>query len=493
MDSKPPLQALAAACLLTLVPGCVSLHPPAPAAEPPLPGHFPGATGSTSVAATDWRKFFNDPQLAALIDAALDRNQELQILLQEIAVAKSEAQARRGAVFPFLSLGGLAGVDKVGRFTRDGAVEHGLEIAPGREFPEPLGQFAVTADFEWEIDIWRKLRNERDAAVLRYLASEQGRNFIVTQLIAEIAESYYELLALDNRVLILDRMIELQERALAAIQVQKKAAKVTELAVKRFAGEVLKNRSLRYTLLQQVTVTENLLNRLAGRYPSAITRRAQGFTSLNLGPLQAGLPAELLRNRPDVRQAELEVAAAGLDVKVAAARFYPSLNLSAVLGLEAFTLDKLLTGKESMLYGAAAGLAAPLINRSAIRAAYNGASARQLAAVQGYQQTVLKAYVETVNQLAEIHNLDRSLNLKQEQVQTLSDAVTLAGQLFNSARADYTEVLLTQREALESRTELIELKQRQLVACVKAYKAVGGGVTPALGQAQPKPDPKAKP
>jgi NodT family efflux transporter outer membrane factor (OMF) lipoprotein len=480
IESKPPLQVLAVACLLALAPGCVSLKPPAPASEPPLPAQFPGATGSQSTAATDWRRFFNDPQLAALIDAALERNQELQILMQEIAVAKSEAQARRGAVFPFLSFGGLIGADKVGRFTRDGAVEHGLEIEPGQEFPEPLGQFAATADFEWEIDIWRKLRNERDAAVLRYLATEQGRNFILTQLIAEIAESYYELLALDNRLIILDRMIEVQERALAAVQVQKNAAKVTELAVKRFEGEVLKNRGLRYVLLQQVTVTENRLNRLAGRYPTAVARQPQGFTRLNLGPLQSGLPAELLRNRPDVRQAELEVAAAGLDIKVAAARFYPSLNLSAALGLESFTLDKLLTGRESMLYGAAAGIAAPLINRSAIRAAYNGASARQLAAVQAYQQTVLKAYVETVNQLAEIRNLGRSLTLKQEQVQTLSDAVSLADQLFNSARADYTEVLLTQREALESRTELIELKQRQLTAYVKAYKALGGGIKPPV-------------
>lgn len=480
IESKPPLQALAAACLLALAPGCVSLKPPAPASEPPLPAQFPGATGSRSAATTDWRRFFNDPQLAALIDAALERNQELQILVQEIAVAKSEAQARRGAVFPFLSFGGLIGTDKVGRFTRDGAVEHSLEIEPGREFPEPLGQFAATADFEWEIDIWRKLRNERDAAVLRYLATEQGRNFILTQLIAEIAESYYELLAHDNRLIILDRMIEVQERALAAVKVQKNAAKVTELAVKRFEGEVLKNRGLRYVLLQQVTVTENHLNRLAGRYPTAVERQPQGFTRLNLGPLQAGLPAELLRNRPDVRQAELEVAAAGFDIKVAAAHFYPSLNLSAALGLESFTLDKLLTGKESMLYGAAAGIAAPLINRSAIRAAYNGASARQLAAVQAYQQTVLKAYVETVNQLAEIRNLGRCLTLKQEQVQTLSDAVSLADQLFNSARADYTEVLLTQREALESRTELIELKQRQLTAYVKAYKALGGGIKPPV-------------
>jgi outer membrane protein TolC len=195
-----------------------------------------------------------------------------------------------------------------------------------------------------------------------------------------------------------------------------------------------------------------------------------------LSPLQAGVPSELLRHRPDVRQAELELKAAGLEVKVAAARFYPAMNVSAVLGIESFTMGSPILAKENLAYGATANLAGPLINRSAIKAAFKGASARQVAAVYRYQQTVLKAYVEVVNALSQVRNLGQGYELKSRQVEALSDAATMSAQLFNSARADYTEVLLTQREALESRVELVEMKQIQLMAAVKAYKALGGGV-----------------
>jgi len=163
-------------------------------------------------------------------------------------------------------------------------------------------------------------------------------------------------------------------------------------------------------------------------------------------------------------------------VKVAAARFYPAMNVSAVLGIESFTMGSPILAKENLAYGATANLVGSLINRSAIKAAFKGASARQVAAVYRYQQTVLKAYVEVVNALSQVRNVGQGYELKSRQVEALSDAATMSSQLFNSARADYTEVLLTQREALESRVELVEMKQIQLMAAVKAYKALGGGV-----------------
>lgn len=423
-----------------------------------------------------WQDYFKDSNLKALISTALENNQELNILMQEIAVSKSEVQERKGALFPFLKLGGGAGVEKVGRYTRDGAVEEALEIKPGKEFPEPLPDFGFVADFDWEVDIWKKLRNERGAAVQRYLATEEGRGFMVTHIIAEIAESYYELIALDNLLTILQRTIGIQEEALGAVKLQKDAAKVTELAVRRFEAEVLKNQSHMFEVRQKITVMENRLNFLTGRYPQPVKRNSSGFESLRLRNISAGVPAEILRNRPDVREAELKMEAAGLDVKAAGARFYPELNISAALGLQSFSLDRsFFTTPESLVYGVAANMAAPLINRSAIKAAYNGASARQIAAIYSYQQTVLKAYIEVVNQLAEIRNLNQSFDLKAKQVAAMSDSISLSTQLFNSARADYTEVLFTQRDALESKIDLIELKQQQLSAFVKAYKALGGG------------------
>lgn len=465
--------------LLLAAPGCSIQRPDLPSSEPPLPASFPGAGSGPSTAQISWREYFKDPNLTGLISTALEHNQEFNILLQEIAESKSEVRERKGAIFPFVTLGARAGAEKVGRYTRDGAVEEGLEIKPGKEFPEPLSEFGLVADFDWEVDIWRKLRNERDAAVQRYLATQEGRDFMVTNLVSEIAESYYELLALDNQLAILQRTVGIQQDALGAVKLQKDAAKVTELAVRRFEAEVLKNQSHLFEIKQKITVTENRLNYLAGRYPQPVKRNSSGFENLRMHSIQAGLPTALLRNRPDVRQAERQLVAAGLDVKAAGARFYPALNISAALGLQSFTLDRtFFSTPESLLYGAAANVAAPLINRSAIQAAYQGATARQIAAIYSYQQAVLKAYIEVVNELAEIRNLSQSYALKSQQVAAMSDSISLSTQLFNSARADYTEVLLTQRDALEAKIDLMELKEQQLTAFVKAYKALGGGYQP---------------
>jgi multidrug efflux system outer membrane protein len=473
---KNPVLAFNFICLIVGVQGCGSLRRgPLPSSDPPIPVKYPLANSTNSSAMMGWKEYFKDSNLTSLIGTALNNNQELNILLQEIAQSKSEVKAKAGAIFPYVTAGSSAGLDKVGRYTRDGTTEANNQIRPGKDFPDPLTNFAFAADFDWEVDIWRKLRNERDAAILRYLATQEGRNFMVTHIVAEVAESYYELLAYDNQLSTLQRMIEIQKSALEAVKLQKANAKVTELAVRRFEAEVLKNQSRMYKIQQQIVVSENRINYLAGRYPQPVKRQAAGFDSLMLTGIKAGMPIELLRNRPDVRQAELELAANGLEVKAAAARFYPSLSISAALGLQSFTLDTAFSTPASLLYGAAANVMAPLINKTKIQAAYNNASARQIGAIYKYQQTVLKAYIEVVNQLAQIKNYGQSYNLKFKQVEALSDSITIAGQLFFNARADYTEVLFTQRDALESKIDLLELKQQQLSAFVKAYKALGGG------------------
>lgn len=469
---------LLAAALLAAVPGCaVPKTGPLPSATPPLPERFATATdGPTNAVVVGWREFFRDPVLSDLISTALTGNQELNILLQEVAASRAQTEARKGELFPFVRLRGSAGAEKVSRNTRNGAVEEALEIQPDRRFPQPLPNYGVTADLEWEVDVWRKLRNERDAAIQRYVATQEGRNFAVTHLVSEIAESYYELVSLDRHLEIFQQMVEVQERALESVRLKKSAGRVTELAVKRFEAEVLKNRSRVFGIRQRITETENRLNALTGRYPTPISRSAQAFDLANLGVFEAGLPSELLRNRPDIRRAEAEVKAAGLEVKAAAARFYPSVNLSAALGLESFTLGSPILAKENLVYGAAANLAGPLINRSAIRAAFKGASAHQVAAIYRYQQTVLRAYVEAANALSDIRNTGQGYELKAKQVEAMVASSALSSQLFDSARADYTEVLLTQRETLDAREEMVEMQQARLIAAVRAYKALGGGV-----------------
>jgi multidrug efflux system outer membrane protein len=487
---------IAALTLTILLPACTTFGPGGPpgpqpggdvlAAVPdafPAPGTAPNRQEPEGTPAPDWRDFFADPGLRALIETALAGNQELAILEQEIAVLRNEARARSGEYLPFVDLRAGAGVDKVGEFTREGAVEQNLDLAEGEPFPEPLRDFVLSADVSWEIDVWKRLRNARKAAVLRFLASREGRNFAVTHLVAEVARDWYELRALDGRLAILERMIRVQEDVLEAVRQQKAAARATELAVRRFEAEVQKNRSELYEVRQRITETENRLNFLAGRYPQPIERTPVDLDGIALDTLAGGVPSELLRNRPDVRRAELELAAARLDVDVARARFYPSLDLRAAVGLHSSRGAELLTSPESLAYELVGDLAVPLLNRRAIRAEYASATAEQLAALERYRRTVLNAFVEVTNRIARIRNLDQSYARKREQVATLDASVDIAGRLFRSARAEYTEVLLTQRDALESRMELVELRQRQLAARVEMYQALGGGYDRAVEDA----------
>lgn len=445
----------------------------APAAYGPA-----ASSDTTSSARLLWKDYFTDPNLVALVDTALKNNQELNITLQEIRMSQNEIRARKGEYLPFIGVKGAAGLDKPGRYTSQGALEESTDIAPGRRFPDPLPDYLLAVQATWEIDIWNKLHNAKKAAVARYLASVEGRNFMVTHLIAEIANSYYELLALDKQLDIVKQNIELQNNALRIVRIQKEAARVTELAVKRFEAQVLKTRSLQFDLQQQITETENRINVLLGRYPQPVARDAEKFEQGIPQQIRPGIPAQLLINRPDVRQAEDELAAAKLDVKTARARFFPSLGISAAFGYNAFNPSYLFRSPESMLYSAAGELIAPLVNRSAIRAAYSSAGAKQIQAVFNYEKTVLNAYVEVANQLSMIGNLEKSYALKSGQVMALSQSVNISDNLFKSARADYMEVLLTQREALEAKFDLIETKKQQLNAMVNVYQALGGGWQP---------------
>lgn len=202
------------------------------------------AADTTNTASLKWRQYFNDPHLVTLIDSALANNQELNITLQEIAVSKSEIQARKGEYLPFVGLRGGAGLDKVGRYTNIGALEHNVEIVEGKENPEPLQDYNLGLYANWELDIWKKLRNAKKAAVNRYLASVEGRNFMVTNIISEIADAYYELLALDNQLAIVNQNIAIQNNVLEIVKLQKSLPAQQNLLCEGFRRRCLTTRAL---------------------------------------------------------------------------------------------------------------------------------------------------------------------------------------------------------------------------------------------------------
>lgn len=450
---------------------CIPKPPMGPAREPDvqLPDLFVDDTDTQNAGLVEWRTFFQDPALVALIDSALQNNQELQIEVQEILIANTEVLARQGEYLPSLGFGIDGGVERRGEFTSQGRSDEMAEIGP------ILPSMRAGLYARWEIDAWGRLHDLADAAALRYLASIEGRNLMVTGLVAEIARYYYELLALDQQLQVVTSNIALQENALELAHALFDAGRTTSLAPVRFEAELLNMRSSQYSIRQRIVEVQNELNVLAGRYPQPVERSTGDFLGLQPPTLAAGVPSNLLANRPDVRRAELELQAAGLDVSAARAAFYPSIGLDAVVGFESYDAVRLIQTPDSLLFGLMGHVFAPLLNRRGLTAGYFSANSREMQAVVEYERAILVAFVEVTNRLSLIRNLQESYAQKVEQVAQLANAIEISNQLFNSGRADYLEVLTTRRESLDAQRELIEIRQQQLNAAVQLYQALGGG------------------
>lgn len=446
----------------------------------PVPGDFNGLSSPESSAQVGIVEFFDDNVLVPLLVQGLAQNQELKIRNQEIQIARNEIMARRGAFLPFVNVNARSGFEKTSRFTPMGAAEDQLTFPGGGNFPDPIGNWRVTADLFWRLDIWRQYRNARDAAFQRYIAAIEDRNFLITRLVADTAENYYELASLDKRLEYLNQTIELQQQSLDVARALKERARGTELGVQRFLGEVRKNQSQRYIIGQRIIEVENQINFLVGRFPQGVERESWDFLTLDSQVINVGIPSALLLNRRDIQAAEREVTASGLDVAVARAEFFPKVNLVAGIGYESFNA-KYLFNPQAMIANAAGELSAPLINRAAIRAEYLTANARQLQAIYDYQRTVINAFTEVVNAMAKVRNYRRSVQIKLEQVKALEESVAVARDLYQKpieekyADVEYIDILLAIRDLLDARTTLIETKQQQLSAMVRAYQALGGG------------------
>lgn len=431
----------------------------------PMPVSFPDTknkdVGNTT-ADFKWNDFFHDPKLAALVESALRNNQELHLMEQEILIANNEIMSRQGEYLPKFMAKANGGIEQKERFSTEDA-----------NSPTKFG--TVGATMNWEVDIWNKLRKASKSAYLTYLGTIEGRRFMVTNLVAEIANTYYELMALDNQLKIVDSYIEVLSQIRRMVTLQQSAARVTSLAVRRFEAEVYKNQSRRYSLLQQIVVTQNKINTLLGRYPQKVERDSRSFADLQFDELKISVPAKLLEMRPDLKKASYDLEAAKLNVDVARKRFYPSLSIDGEAGYEHFNSKHFADPVTTGFYGIAAGISAPLLNRKAIKADYFSANNKQIQALYHYELTMIQAYTEVSNQLKKIKNLNMVFELKVKQVKALTDAIKVSNTLFKAARVDYIEALFTQRDALEAQIELVEIKRDQLTASVDLYRALGGG------------------
>jgi len=439
------------------------------------PSSFLDSKDTVNSAQINWREFFVDKNLVSLIDTAIKNNPDVLMTLQEIEIARNRVMSRDALLSPSISAGGGLGLEKVGRYTSQGAGDASAEIIPGKLVPEHLTDFLIGFHASWEADIWGKIRSSKNAAFTRYLGSIEGKNFVITNLVAEVANSYYELLSIDNQLEIIRESIQLQKSQLEIVRVQKEASVVTELAVKQFEARVFNSQGLEFELLQKITEYENKINFLLGRFPQKIIRDKETFSTQMPAKIKVGIPSQLLVNRPDIKQAELELLATKCDAKAARLEFYPSLDITSSMGFQAFKPSYLLRTPQSLLYSLISDVAGPIVNRKAITAEFNTANALQVGAMYNYQKTILNGFAEVSNELSNINNLEKVYNLKSKEVEVLIKSIDISNDLFKSARANYLEVLMAQRDALESKLELVEVRKRQFNSITNIYKALGGG------------------
>jgi multidrug efflux system outer membrane protein len=428
--------------------------------------------GSVSEAQINWREFFSDSYLIRLIETALSNNQEFNIFVQDIAIANSEVKEKQGEYLPKVGLGIGAESYGVSRNTRDGSLDRVLDR---NNLKSSSSALSIGPSLTWEVDIWKKLRNAKDAARMHLMAQYEARNYLISRLVAEIARSYYELMALDNSLKILDENIGIQSKAFLKMKALKEYAKANNLAVNRFEAQLLKTKSQRFEISQKIVEKENRLKFLSGIYDTTpILRNSAQLMSMPVDALQVGIPAQLLENRPDIREAEYAIRAAKLNLKSVQANLYPSLSINAGTGFSAFG-PGLLFNPKSFIYNALGNLTAPVINRKAIIARISIADSYQTQTVLNYEQTLLQAYTEVLNQMMNIKNMQQSFDTKQKEVLLLDESVGIANSLFQYAKADYVEVLLTQEAKLDAQKELVEMKMNLIASKVDLYRALGGG------------------
>jgi NodT family efflux transporter outer membrane factor (OMF) lipoprotein len=441
----------------------------------PMPQSFEETKDSTNSADIKWKDFFSDKNLITLVDTALKNNFDVLMTLQKIEIARNDLRVTKGAMLPTVNSNFAYLQRKFGYYTMDDAGNRTTEITPGQIIPTNLPDYFIGLQTNWEIDIWGKLRNKKKASFSRYLSSVEGTNLVLTNLVSEIAIAYYELVELDNELDIIRETIKLQQDALEIIKIQKDAGVANELAVKQFEAEVLNSQGLEFEALQQIAENESKLNFLLGRFPQPIVREKANFTTQIPTQIKAGIPSQLLKNRPDIKQAEFELLATKFDVRAAKAAFYPSFNITGSLGFQSFNTAFLFTSPQSLAYNLLGSLTTPLLNRSAIKNQFNNAKANQIEAMYNYQKTILNGYVEVSNELSSIKNLEQIHDRKTKEVEALTQSIDISNDLFKSGRATYFEVLMIQNRSLQSKLELVNTKKQQYNATVNIYKALGGG------------------
>ncbi|WP_028297619.1 efflux transporter outer membrane subunit [Olivibacter sitiensis] len=424
---------------------------------------------TTSIASIPWNDFFTDPVLLNLIDSAIANNNDLQLAVNRINTAQWQLRQAKAGNYPEANLQIAANSSRPSDNSLNGL---SLNQFLGSRHIE---DFTTAVNISWEADIWGKIRGQKAAALAAYLQTEEARKAVQTQLIAQVAQGYYNLLMLHDQLKTAKQNLALNDSTLTIIREQYDVGDVTLLGLEQAEAQRLAAAALIPTFEQNINIQENALHILVGKFPDTLPVVGKLAEIPIPAHLTAGVPSALLARRPDVKQAELAVVEASAYTHVARASMYPSLSITAQGGVNAFSASNWFSIPAS-LFGAVAGnVAQPIFLRKRLKTNYEVAKIDQENAVIQFKQSMLTAVGEVSDALVKLEKLKQRQQVSHSRTAKLQQAIQHADLLFQTGMASYLEVITAQASVLQSELELAEIKKAQLDAMVDLYRSLGGG------------------
>ncbi|MDQ2864396.1 MAG: efflux transporter outer membrane subunit [Bacteroidota bacterium] len=420
-----------------------------------------------SIANLPYTQIFSDTVLQSLITEGIRENLNLKTAIERINEASASFRQSKAAFFPELDAG--ANVTR----TKQSFASSNLPSTSPNTFPLTAWLYQLSLSASWDADIWGKLKSSKRAAFANLLGTDAAKRAIQTQLVSNIATYYYQLLSLDQQLKITEQTLANRTDEIETLKALKEAAVVTGAAVvqseaNRYAAEVLIP-----DLKQNIRETENALSILLARAPGNI-RRTTLMEQVSFRDLKTGVSTLLLKNRPDVQQAEFGFRTAFENTNVARTYFYPQLTITANGGTESLQLKDLFTA--SVFYNIVAGLTQPVFSKGLNKARLRIAIAQQKEAYYNYQQSLLNAGQEVSNALYAFQTALEKQTSRTHEIDALEKAVDYTKQLLEySSATNYTDVLTSEQSLLSAQLNGVNDKLQQLQAIVDLYHALGGG------------------
>ena len=427
------------------------------------------AVDTTSIAIIKWKDYFVEQDLVRLIDEAIEKNNDLQIAEKNISIANLQFKQSKWNSVPQVNAFATASTTRLSENSLNG-ISTGLFLGKNH-----IEDFTAGLNLSWEADIWGKFRNQKKKALASYLQTTEAKKATQTAVVAAVSKGFYDLLMLDAQLEIARKTLILNDSILFMVNLQYEAGQVTLLAKQQTEAQRLIVAKLIPELEQNIQLQENAISVLTGTFPEAKTRTSRLNNLIISEDFSAGIPAQLVSKRPDVKSAELALQVANANVGVAKAYFYPTLNITASTGVSSFQSSNWFNIPASLFGSVAGGLTAPLLNRKSIKTQYEIAKVQREQAVIQFRQTVLVAVSEVSNALIKIEKSKEQYELAHERVVTLQKAVVNADLLFKNGLATYIEVIIVQGNLLQAELELALLKKERLSANVALYRSLGGG------------------